>query len=353
MAIVRKKRSKSEYSFLVRVKDLNGQWYESKTFRSKSEAENYERELEDRKYNSVLAVSPELKKVSVDEYFKVWSAECRLNVSDGWQKKQQQKYRDYISPSLGALKLTDVTIVHVGRLMSVLSKKKLSPQMILHIYNLLHKMYSDAVDYFGVLNSNPVLKKFRPKVPLKERDFLSPQESLQLLSFAKGDIIEPLIYIQLYASLRPSEAIGLRVGSINFDTDTILIKEIFNKSERKLQAFPKQKDWGKAPIPPVLKVFLENYCSTKSKESFLVETQKDVHISYEYYYERLKKLSNKAGLKTITPHELRHSSTEIYLNAGATVEDIRRLLNHKSLSCAARYIHRTDTRLQSIASSIK
>jgi site-specific recombinase XerD len=54
----------------------------------------------------------------------------------------------------------------------------------------------------------------------------------------------------------------------------------------------------------------------------------------------------------VTPHELRHSCTELYVQAGASAEDLRRLLNHKSLAATIRYMHRTDERLQRIASQV-
>ena len=55
----------------------------------------------------------------------------------------------------------------------------------------------------------------------------------------------------------------------------------------------------------------------------------------------------------VTPHNLRHSATEICVRfGGANMEDIRRLLHHKSVETTKRYMHRTDQRTKEIASRV-
>ena len=60
-----------------------------------------------------------------------------------------------------------------------------------------------------------------------------------------------------------------------------------------------------------------------------------------------------AQIPKVSPHELRHTCTEIWIQMGASIEDIRRLLNHKSAETTQRYIHRTDDRLMTLANSIE
>jgi site-specific recombinase XerD len=76
-------------------------------------------------------------------------------------------------------------------------------------------------------------------------------------------------------------------------------------------------------------------------------------FNYVSFSRTLPKLCEEAGVKRVTPHELRHSCTELFIQAGASVEDIRRLLNQKNLSSTARYIHRTDDRLQKFAAQVE
>lgn len=67
----------------------------------------------------------------------------------------------------------------------------------------------------------------------------------------------------------------------------------------------------------------------------------------------LTKACRELELPRVTAHELRQSCTELYLEAGASAEDIRRLLNQSSLTATARYIHRTEERLNKISGGVR
>jgi site-specific recombinase XerD len=106
-------------------------------------------------------------------------------------------------------------------------------------------------------------------------------------------------------------------------------------------------------MPKPLHDFLFELSKGKKPDDFVCLSLAGGMLSYEAFVARtLPGLCKKAGVKRITPHELRHSCTELYVQAGASSEDLRRLLNHKSLSATIRYMHRTDERLQGIAGKI-
>jgi len=254
---------------------------------------------------------------------------------------------------LGHRRLSEIRSVDIGQMLVALEKKGLGPQSILHVYNVLHKMFSDAVEYYELLDVNPVRKRFRPKIHRVEREFLTPADSWKLLEVARHHPLGLPVWISLLSGLRPGEVQALRWSSIDFDHSQILIRASFNKKLRILQDHPKQKDWGRAPMPKPLHDFLYEHSKGKSKNSFVCLSRDGQMLNYESFVTRvLPGLCKRAGVKRITPHELRHSCTELYVQAGASSEDLRRLLNHKSLSATIRYMHRTDERLQGIANRI-
>ena len=139
---------------------------------------------------------------------------------------------------------------------------------------------------------SPVKKKYRPQVLKQERKFLKPEESIKLL--------------------------------------------------------PKGKSWERVPMPEMLADFLKSLkVSQKASDSDLVcPSENGVMLDYSVILRGVKNLCREAGVTIVTPHELRHSCTELYMQLGeASMEDIRRLLHHKSAQTTQRYIHRTDERL--------
>ncbi|MCB9026989.1 MAG: tyrosine-type recombinase/integrase [Bdellovibrionaceae bacterium] len=92
--------------------------------------------------------------------------------------------------------------------------------------------------------------------------------------------------------------------------------------------------------------------SEKPQSHFVACGPNGEMLSYHSFLGTLKRLCKRIGITSITPHELRHSCTELYVEEGASLEDLRRLLNHKSSGVTATYVHRTDDRLLKIASNV-
>jgi len=352
LAINRKKTKNGEIHYIVRVRDSIGRWFPSKTFEQKTDAKRHERTLLSQRDIGVSVSSIQQRNIPFEEYKAKWTIECRSKMSEGWKKKQDQMIKDYIVPCLEKRKLSEIKSCDIEAVLVSVKKQGLGEQVQLHIYNILHKMFDDAINMYEILPKNPVVKRLRPKITQKERTFLEPSESQALLNQSKSHSLGVLIWIQIYSGLRPGETTVLRVKDLDFERNQILIRTSYNRSERCIQDHTKQGDWGMAPMPPALKNYLIESTKDKNEDSFIVEKPSGGMVTYESYNLTLKKLCHEAGVKIITPHELRHSSTELYYEAGASAEDIRRLLNHKSISCTQKYIHRTDRRLSSIAEKV-
>ncbi|MCM0604706.1 MAG: site-specific integrase [Xanthomonadaceae bacterium] len=352
MAITTKHNAKG-VRYTVRVRDPLGAWYQAQTFDRKIDAEKRELELIQRRMTGSNSMPLELRQMPLSTYWEKWKVECRTRVSMGWKQSQDTTARKYILPYLGEKRLTEIRSPDIGVLLHTLERKGLSEQSSLHVYNLLHKMFEDAVEFYELIELNPVRKRFRPKVFRTEREFLNPNEAWKLLEVARTHPKGAAVWISILSGLRPGEVQALRWSSIDFDRNQILIRATYNKKTRTVQDHPKQKDWGRAPMPNPLVEFLREKSHGKKLDEFVVQGQTGNMLIYDKFVtHELPRLCRLAGVKRVTPHELRHTCTELYVQAGASAEDLRRLLNHKSLSATLRYIHRTDEQLQSIAEKV-
>ena len=106
-------------------------------------------------------------------------------------------------------------------------------------------------------------------------------------------------------------------------------------------------------MPPILLKFLKELKERRGEEEgFVARCARGGMLTYHSFYGTLKKLCKDLGFKQLSPHELRHSCTDIYYTQGAGTEDLRRLLNHSKTETTLTYIHRTEERLGGIAGSI-
>lgn len=351
MAIEERKRKKGT-TYTVKVRDQIGRWYEARSFERRVDAEREERRLLILKDEGRWAAPRAERAITLAEYWMRWSQEARSEVSAGWKMSQDQMTRDFILPVLGSIKLKEIKPAHVAKLLTETERQKYATATRRHIYVLLHKILEDAMELFELITYNPVIKKLRPRIESKARSYMGPDEARLFLSKVEGDWIAPAIWIGMLSGLRPGEIQALQVKHLDFQNNEIQIRRSFNRKEKRIQNHPKQKDAGLAPMPSDLAEFLKARVSGRSDEDFVIPAAGGGMLSYHTFHHALKRLCEIHQATPITPHELRHSCTELYMERGASEEDVRRLLNHKSSASTKLYIHRTNDRLSGIAATV-
>ncbi len=260
--------------------------------------------------------------------------------------------KTYVLPAIGPLKLRAVAPPHIGEILAKMHALNRSEQTRRHVYNLLRQMFADAVEYYGYMDKSPVMRKDGPRVHKTERDFLNPDDSWKLLNRSADHYLAPAIWVGLLAGLRTSEIQALRWEAVDFDKEQILIKAAFKRSIGEIEPFPKNKDWSYVAMPKALVDFLRPRAVGQPLKAFVCPALQGGMLEQKKLHNGLEALCKRAGVAIISPYEMRHSCTEIWIAMGASIEDLRRQLNHKSVETTQRYVHRTDDRLQSIAQKI-
>lgn len=351
MAITIRKTSLGKPRYRVHVRDDLGKAFPTKTYSTIREAQQYERKLKNRKDKREQAVSISRRNIEVHNYLDEWLEYRERSISRGWYRTIKQSCRDYILPLLGGAKLSDIRAPHIGRVLGEMEEKGLRPSTRKIVYHILNQAFNDAVDYFGYLDKNPVKKQDKPKVHKVEKNFLKPVEAFKLLEYAKDHYLGPALHLGILVGLRPSEIQALQWRSVDLEREQILVCAAFKKSINKIEAHPKQKDWLMVPIPELLMSYLKSR-KEKFPLSFVAPALMGGMLDQGKFRRGLAKLCREAGVGRISPHELRHSCTEVWFSHGASLEDVRRLLGHKCSKTTQTYVHRTDDRLIKLAKGI-
>ncbi len=338
--------------YCVRVRDGYGRWFPARTFERLVDARTHKHRLLADRWSGKLAPSARVSHLSVEAYWLEWEQECRTKVSDGWKLSQDQMARDHIFPYVGGVRLTEFRPKQVGDLMGLVQRKGLAPQTCLHVFNMLHKMFDDAVHHFEYLDSNPVRRRYRPEVVRTERQYLTPVEARRLLVSSRDHYLGPAVWLALLSGLRTEAIQALRWESVDFANSQVLIREAYKRKVDRIEAYPKGKSWERVPIPPTLHGFLQERHLGRQAADFVAPGRHGDMLNYRVWLYGLKVLCRRVGVTVVTPHELRHSCTELYVDGGANLEDLRRLLNQKSSDCTLRYVHRVDSRLRAVANNV-
>ena len=350
MAIIKRYGKKSGWSYQVKFRGSDGRWI-TETADSKVAAEKRQAEIRLQKLNGgfVTNLSREL---SVSAYFKDWHAETKNgNASEGWRKTQIQMFRDYVNPVIGHLKMQQVNPAHGNRVLGRAGEMGRSPSVKLHIYNLMHKMFGDAVELYEILPRNPIIKKLRPKVPYKETKYLELDEVIALLRHVEGKPYQVAIWLQIFAGLRAGEVQYLRWEHVDLKNGIIHVRGTYLRKEGRYQDHPKGRKWHRVKMPPELWDILRIE-KLRSITDFVAVSPDGPVLRYGGYVKLLKRYCTQAGVPVIPTHGLRHSTSELYMAHGASRDDLRLLFAHSCSSVTDRYVHDKGRRLDQVAENV-
>jgi integrase len=347
MAIITRHTGKG-LSYLVRVRDNEGEWFESKSFARKIDARDYEAELLALKRKGTRATSRNNRTRTVLDFWVEWDSK-RTTVSDGWLLSQRQMWRDHIPAPFKNKRLIEVGPPDVMGVLAFAKEKGLGAQMQLHVYRMLHQMFYDAVELYDYLNANPVRDRLRPSVPKVSREFFKPEQAKAFLEAVRDEWLGPGIWIMIYNALRVGELQMLQHWNVDLKGGSMTLTQQWQRKLKRAAPLNNGQPVHLPMAPRLVEYLIEKRPRDYTPDDFVIPGKSGGMLSYDTFEDGLKRLCKKYGFPELSPHELRHTSTELWFDAGASQEDVRRLLNHSSESAIKSYIHKTPERLARIA----
>lgn len=328
-----------------------------KTFPNRRDAEVQLLEWRQEKHEGTLGTQA-LMQITVEDFFHEWfrdvNAEVHETQATGWRALQKQFYRDYIGPVLGKCQLRAVTPQLAKRVLNEMAKVGRAPQTQRLVYATMRKMFGDAVENYQYLTFNPIIRKIKPTVPIKEAKHLNLGQLTRLLEFSADKKYGLAIWIQLYLGLRAGELMALRWEDVDLEVGRIHIRRTYVKKTGFFREYPKGGKQHSHTIPIELQEKL--VAAKRESHSELVLSsphEKGTILPYRWYLVALKKYCNELGITVISSHGLRHSTSELYIHHGATRDDLRRLFAHSTPAITDRYVHDRGTNLEKVANVIR
>lgn len=332
--------------YQVKIVGIDGRWI-TKAFHSIQDAKVYETDLKKQKHTG-QPLTNRAKSVTFDEYFVQWFEARKTQATSGWRTTQLHFYRDHIRDVLGPLKLASISPHHVATVLNRLAEKQYSDQTRLHIYNLMRNAFGDAIEIFHLLQINPVHKSFKPKLPQKETRFLTLDELRRLLLHVEGKPYEIAVWLGAYMGLRVGEIQALCWDDVDFDRQVLHVRRSFARSENVVRDYPKGKRHHSPRIPKELLLKLQTL-KPDAPTALVAAPDGCKMLDYSRYRRILVRYCNEAGVRPIASHGLRHSSSEVWMEAGASRDDLRILFAHQDSKTTDRYVHDRGNRLSKVA----
>jgi integrase len=241
----------------------------------------------------------------------------------------------------------------------------LAPASVLLVHHILNKALKDAVAADDVrLLRNPMISGINlPRVETTELNLPSREELAQIISAAKDTTWEALVIVAVFTGARRGELLALRWDDVDLATGHLTIQRSLGQVGR--QAFikePKTQSGRRTLILPKIAIDAlrrqlarQNACRKKLGEGYheseLIFTQNDGStilpdsISCNFH-----RLCDKAKVKRIRFHDLRHMQAVMLLEQGVNPKVIQSRLGHRDIrTTLQRYSHVTDWMQQDAA----
>jgi integrase len=281
-------------------------------------------------------------KMTVAELVRKWN-ENYLTVQHQLGRLKPSTLRSYqsnldghIAPFFGAMALSEVRLARVEEFIKALLGKGLSPKTIGNVIVILKEMLKHAVQW-GHLDANPVQYVERPRGEDKEMDVFTPDEIRRLLD-AQEEPLRTLLLTAVLTGMRQGELFGLQWEDIDFARHQVHVRRSLwhgtlgtPKSRRSRRAID---------MPPTLEQALQQL-STSRRSEFVFCSERGTPLDADNFRHReFPAALQRAQLRRIRFHDLRHTYTSLLIAHGAHPKYIQAQLGHASIQTTLdRYGH--------------
>jgi integrase len=254
-------------------------------------------------------------------------------------------FENHLFPHFGDMPLAEIAVEDVQEFKSTKLASGLSPQTVKHSLRLFRQMLGHAVEW-ELLRSNPADKVKNPRIPKAEMDVLSPAETQTLIQ-ATPQKWRPLLYTAISTGLRVGELLAMKWKNLEWHSQRYFVRETLSRKRGEYQGgFTPPKTEGSArsvDLTPFCLGLLKQHQKRQAEEKLSAgPTYDDSGLVFatalgrpldhnNIVHRQFHSALEKAGLRRIRFHDLRHTCASLLINEGVSPKYIQRQLRHESI----------------------
>ncbi|MCM3675019.1 site-specific integrase [Peribacillus simplex] len=288
----------------------------------------------------------DLTKMNYCEYMEEWFQERKSRLQISTFEIHSIFYRNVINPRLGHLKLQKIAPIHIQKFVNDLVNETSYSE---HTIHLIYRIVSASLKKAKVLKlikDNPSTGITLPKIKRKEISVWSIEHVNFFISEAKNKKRLTRCHIgflmSIFTGMRQGEILGLRWKDIDFETQTIFVKQTLTQNAE-IKAGAKNKSSIRSiHIPSKLVDELRTHRKQILEEKLLLGSNyRDLDLIIctksgnpmipRNFRKEFYNLTEKIGLPKIRFHDLRHTHATILIQQNVNVKLISERLGHADI----------------------
>jgi integrase len=292
-------------------------------FRTKREAIGFEEE-----YRRTMSADMDMMlKSFVEIYFEDKKNELKPNSI----RNKKHMIEKHILPYFGERKLNSITPADIIQWQNTIHEKELSKTYERMLQNQLNALLNHAQRIYSLQN-NPCKKvKRMGKADAERLDFWTKEEYDKFISAISPEDENHLIFeILFWTGIREGELLSITPADVDMKNNLLYITKTYHRIDRKdVIDTPKTETSVRTiHIPNFLKEEIAEYIR---KHFGMPDDERLFPIVARTLQKRMKRYTEKAGVKPIRVHDLRHSHVAYLINQGVEPLIIKERLGHKDI----------------------
>lgn len=321
-------------------------------FSTKHEAQEYETQ-----YLLKKKGSPSMR---FKDFTALYLEDMKPRVKESTYETKMNIIHHQIDPFFENMNIEDVATVHVMRWQnSIISYtnprtgKPYTKSYLKTVHNQLSTIFNYGIRYYG-LHDNPAAKV--GNMGNDKEVSINFWTTAEYKRFASEMMAEPLAYycfeMLYWTGIREGEMLALTLSDIDFEKKTVSITKTFHHiNGHDLVTSPKTaKSNREVDLPDELCNELHDYVDMCYS---LSPTERLFPVTKTFLYNKIKSGAEKAGLKKIRVHDLRHSHISMLINMGFSAVAIADRVGHESITITYRYAHMFESAKTEISNSLE
>ncbi|MFZ2310673.1 MAG: site-specific integrase [Patescibacteria group bacterium] len=245
-------------------------------------------------------------------------------------KRKRYTLSSHLVPYFGKYQLTDIRSLSIEEYKTYKLKKCYNPKSINNHLSVLAKCLRTALDW-EITKTVPRIKMLKSQP--NKFDHLTQEESEQLLSTATGKWHD-MILTALYTGVRIGELLALSWEDVNLKDKVLTVKNSFSAG---ILSSTKSNRIRYIPLVDELCELLE---SLQQDTGFIfIDPENNNYPSPEACRRNLGWICEKANLRHIGWHTLRHTFASRLAANSINIIAIKDLMGHSEIRTTMRYVH--------------
>jgi integrase len=270
--------------------------------------------------------------------------------------------RLHLIKGLGHIALAKLTPAEVQAFLNRKLASGLSPRRVQYMHAVLRRALGTA-ERWGLVSRNVAKLVDPPRVPRHEISPLTPEQAKRLIEAAEKDRLKALYVTALGTGLRQGELLGLRWEDVDLKLRRLRVRHTLANVGGSLTLLEPKTDRSRRSVmlPDTVVAELRAH-RTRQKEERLLAGSRWADSGHVFtttigtplhaatVTRAFQAALTRANLPDSRFHDLRHAAATFLLAQGMTLEDVKQLLGHSSITLTSNtYGHVLEQRQRQVA----